>query len=69
MSDDIDRLLTFAEATKILGIRPTFAYSLVLSGRLRVVKLGRRTFVRISEVRRFVDDLDKAAEPRTNRAI
>ncbi|MCZ8182893.1 MAG: helix-turn-helix domain-containing protein [Beijerinckiaceae bacterium] len=69
MHNDLDQLRTFSEAIKILGVRPTWGHALVRAGRLRVVKLGRRTFVRSSELRRFIDSLDQETSPRADRAI
>ncbi|OYU48137.1 MAG: hypothetical protein CFE31_14240 [Rhizobiales bacterium PAR1] len=53
----IDRLIPFIEAMSMAGMRSTKAYQEVAAGRLAVVRNGRRTFVRASELRRYIDSL------------
>ena len=65
----IDRLIPFAEAIELAGMKTTRAYDEVKAGHLAIVKNGRRTFVRASELQRYIDDLEKAASPRANSAI
>jgi excisionase family DNA binding protein len=49
------RLITVAEARQELdGISPTTFYQLVKDGELRVVKIGRRTFVAVSELDKYI---------------
>jgi excisionase family DNA binding protein len=49
------RLITIAEARQELGgISPTTFYQLVKDGELRVVKIGRRTFVAVSELDKYI---------------
>jgi Helix-turn-helix domain len=55
---DVDRLYSFKQAIAMAGMRPTKAYQTVAAGRLRVVKHGRRTFVRASEIERFIASLE-----------
>ena len=53
----IDRLIPFIEAMSMAGMRSTKAYQEVAAGRLAVVRNGRRTFVRASELQRYIDSL------------
>jgi hypothetical protein len=53
----IDRLIPFAEAMSMAGMRSTKAYQEVAAGRLAVVRNGRRTFVKASELQRYIDSL------------
>ncbi len=57
----IDRLIPIREAFALAGLRPTRGYDEVAKGRLRVVRNGRRTFVRASEVQRYIDALTTAS--------
>lgn len=65
----IDRLIAFAEAIELAGMKTTRAYEEVKAGRLVIIKNGRRSFVRASELQRYIDELEKAALPRANREI
>lgn len=56
----IDRLIPFTEAMSMAGMRSTKAYQEVAAGRLAVVRNGRRTFVRASELARYIDALSAA---------
>jgi hypothetical protein len=62
---DIDRLIPVCEAFDLAGMRRTKGYGEVAAGRLAIVRNGRRTFVRTSELRRYIDDL--VAAPATAR--
>ncbi len=53
----IDHLIPFAEAIALAGMKTTKAYDEVKCGRLAVVRNGRRTFVRASELQRYIDAL------------
>jgi hypothetical protein len=53
----IDRLLPVREAFALAGLRITKGYAEIAAGRLAVVRNGRRTFVRASEVQRYIDAL------------
>jgi excisionase family DNA binding protein len=50
-----DRLLTVQEAATMLGLRPRTLYKLAYQRRLRVVKLGRMTRIKLSDVQKMVD--------------
>lgn len=65
--NSIDKLIPFAEAIEMAGMKSTKAYDEVAAGRLAIVKNGRRSFIRESELRRFIDALE-AAQSGTNRA-
>lgn len=58
---NIDRLIPVAEAFAMAGMRRTKGYAEVTVGRLAIVRNGRRTFIRASEVQRYIDSLDKAS--------
>ena len=53
----IDRLIPFFEAIAMAGMKSTKAYEEVNAGRLAIVKNGRRTFVRASELQRYINSL------------
>ncbi len=57
------RLLSVEQSCDVLGIGRTNFYGLVVAEKLSVVKIGRRTFVRVEELDRFVAAL--AAGPAT----
>ena len=61
---DIDRLYPLHEAMKMIGVGLTKAYAEINAGRLKVVKNGRNTLVRASEIRRYIDSLDDATPDR-----
>ena len=44
-----------ADAAKALGIGRTSIYALIRDGRLEIVKLGRRTLVKVASIRRLLD--------------
>lgn len=44
------------EATRILGIKRTFLYSLIRDKRIDVIKLGRRTLIKTASLRRIIDE-------------
>ncbi len=53
----IDRLYPLREAFTLAGLRQTRGYQEIAAGRLGVVRNGRRTFVRASELQRYIDSL------------
>lgn len=57
----IDRLIPAHEAMSLAGMKSTKFYEQVSAGRLAIVKNGRRTFVRASEIQRFIDALSAAS--------
>jgi hypothetical protein len=61
MAVTIDRIFPLREALVLIGLRTTKAYQEIAAGRLRVVRNGRRTFVRASEIARYIDALDNKA--------
>lgn len=64
---EIDRLIPVADAFVMAGMRRTKGYAEVTAGRLAVIRNGRRTFVRASEVQRYIDTLAAAATSSTER--
>jgi excisionase family DNA binding protein len=52
--------VTVQGARQALGIGTTKLYELIGSGKLRTVKLGRRTLVRTDSIRELVDMLEAA---------
>lgn len=64
---DIDRLIPVADAFAMAGMRRTKGYAEVTAGRLAVIRNGRRTFIRASEVRRYIDNLAAAVTPPNGR--
>jgi len=61
----IDPLIPFADAIGMAGMKTTKGYSEVANGRLAIVKNGRRTFVRASELARYIDALSAGNAPKT----
>lgn len=59
---NIDRLIPFRQAIGMGGMRLTKAYQEVACGRLRVVKNGRRTFVKASELQRYITALESQSD-------
>ena len=49
--------VTIAGARNALGIGTTKIYELIGNGRLRTVKLGRRTLIRTESIHALVEDL------------
>jgi excisionase family DNA binding protein len=45
------------QAAALLGCGRTTVYTLVKSGALRTVHIGRRTLIHVDELRRFADEL------------
>ena len=49
------------EATRISGAGRSKLYEEMAAGRLKARKLGRRTLIEVSELRRWVESLDQAS--------
>jgi excisionase family DNA binding protein len=47
--------ISVSEATKVLGLGRTSIYAMIGDGRLEIFKLGRRTLIKTSSIRRLVD--------------
>lgn len=58
MQPPIDRLIPAYEAMNLIGVKSTRFYAEVAAGRLAVVRNGRRTYCRASEIARYIDRLD-----------
>ena len=54
---------TMEEAAKVLNIGRTVAYALAADGRLRVIRLGRKILVPLTELQAFIDR--ELSPPRT----
>lgn len=61
MELSIDALIPFHQALSLAGMKTTKGYAEVAAKRLAVVKNGRRTFVRASELKRYIDSLSANA--------
>lgn len=57
----IDRLIPFQAAISMAGMRTTKAYQEVAAGRLKVTRNGRRTFIKGSELQRYIESLDSGS--------
>jgi hypothetical protein len=55
--DAIDRLYPIRDAFTLAGLRLTRGYQEVAAGRLAIVRNGRRSFIRASEIQRYIDAL------------
>jgi hypothetical protein len=62
-ANTIDSLIPLREAARMTGMRTTKAYAEIAAGRLAVIRNGRRTFVKASEVQRYIDALRGNATP------
>lgn len=51
---------TINEAAQYLRISRAFLYKLIHEGRLKTVKIGKRTIVRAAEIERFLDQQQAA---------
>jgi hypothetical protein len=60
-AEAIDRLIPVRDAFAIIGWSPTKGYAEIAAGRLKVVKNGRNTFVRMSETQRYIAALESEA--------
>jgi hypothetical protein len=58
----IDRLYPIREAFTLAGLRLTKGYSEIAAGRLAVIRNGRRTFIRASEIQRYIDALTASVD-------
>lgn len=47
--------VSVAEAQRALGLGSTKIYELISEGRLRTIKIGRRTLVKTDSIRQLVD--------------
>jgi len=54
---DIDRLYPIREAFALVGLRLPRSYQEIAAGRLKIVRSGRRTFIRVGEIQRYIDTL------------
>jgi hypothetical protein len=54
----IDRLYPIREAFTLAGLHSTKGYAEIAAGRLKVIRNGRRTFVRASEIERYIAALE-----------
>ena len=63
----IDRLYPIREAFTLAGLRLTKGYAEIAAGHLAVIRNGRRTFIRASEIQRYIDALGSTPNA-SNRA-
>lgn len=59
------RFVSLKDAASVMGLKRTMMYSLLDSGELQSVKVGRRRLVTRASVDRFVDRLEGEAEGTT----
>lgn len=52
-----ERLIPIREAFLMMGLKLTRGYAEIAAGRIQAVRNGRRTFVRSSEIERYIDSL------------
>jgi hypothetical protein len=57
----IDRLVPVLEAFAAAGFRSTAGYAAIADGRLVATRNGRRTFIRSSDLQKFIDSLPRSA--------
>lgn len=55
------QLYSVADAMRLLNVGRTTLYSLIASGKLRAVKLGRRTLIPASAIAALIDELQRKA--------
>ena len=60
----VDRLIPIREAFGLIGRGTTQGYADIAAGRLKVVRNGRRTFARASEIERYISALEAAGGQR-----
>lgn len=58
-----DRIRPFTEVVRENGIGLTTAYALVKDGKLKVCKVGHKTFIRDSDWNEFLASLPSATSP------
>jgi excisionase family DNA binding protein len=64
---ELDRLYSVSDAAKLLGgISKWTVHAWLSQGRMKRTKVGGRTMIRESELRRVVEDGGKSAAPRHN---
>lgn len=56
----INRLFPIREGFILAGLRPTKGYAEIAAGRLKVVRNGRRTYIRASEIENYISALETA---------
>jgi hypothetical protein len=55
-----DRLYPIREGFILAGLRLTRGYAEIAAGRLKVVRNGRRTYIRASEIENYISALETA---------
>lgn len=58
----VDRLVPVLAAFGMMGMRTTNGYAKLKNGSLKAVRNGRRTFIRASEIERYINALEAASE-------
>lgn len=59
----VDPLIPVREAFGLAGLRTTKGYDEIKAGRLKPVRNGPRTFIRASEIRRYIDAIETSSIP------
>jgi hypothetical protein len=55
-----ERLHPIRDGFRLVGLGSTKGYAEIAAGRLKVIRNGRRTFVRASEIERYIAALEAA---------
>jgi len=58
----VDPLIPVLPGFKMAGLKPTRGYEEVNAGRLRLIRNGRRSFLRASEIQRYINALEALSE-------
>jgi hypothetical protein len=58
VTQKVDPLIPLLDAFRMAGVGTTKGYEEINAGRLKAVHNGRRRFVRMSELRRYIDALE-----------
>ncbi|UZF92188.1 helix-turn-helix domain-containing protein [Bosea sp. NBC_00550] len=58
----VDPLIPFLKGIALAGLKPTKGYAELAAGRLKAVRNGRRTFIRASEIERYIRSLEGVSE-------
>lgn len=59
-----DRLYPIRDGFTLAGLRLTRGYAEIAAGRLKVIRNGRRTYVRASEIERYIAALEASGGQR-----
>ncbi len=63
MLDDLDNRISLVEAAALLGVHRATVTRWATSGRLRTIRIGRRVFTTLRDVRAMIDSSSQAPGP------